>query len=130
MQQGDDTYEWLPVQHRFYAGGLAGLRGYGFKAFTGDRLALGSLEYTLGANTPRPSGYTGLGVGLFYDWGLAWQAEAGRELTEELMPTGAMRSLGVRLLPFGITGPRLEIARPLDGDDTSLHTYLRWAYIF
>jgi hypothetical protein len=64
----------LPVQYRYSFGGYSSLRGYGFKEFVGDRMALGNAEFWIDLgkywdDLPLPDRVTG---GAFLDAGAAW----------------------------------------------------------
>ncbi|MFO7768208.1 MAG: BamA/TamA family outer membrane protein [bacterium] len=119
----------VPVQHRFYLGGVGSLRGYDLKQFSGDRLFLATLEYTLGGDGWGPV-FGDWALTFFYDWGNAWRAEAGEDLFGGLIPPEAVRSAGAAVSPVGWGGPRLEIARPIDAEDDEFRWYLRWAFDF
>ncbi len=69
---------FLPEQFLFDLGGISTLPGYRFKAFTGDRMVLGSVEYRLDAGRSRLREVPLLGelnLILFADAGLAWFAQ-------------------------------------------------------
>lgn len=58
----------LPLQRKFYLGGIGTLRGYPFKEFEGDKMALINAEYwlTIGHGA-------GIGTSIFIDSGYAWR---------------------------------------------------------
>ncbi len=76
----------LPLQYVFDLGGLSTLRGYRFKAFSGDRMFLVNLEYRLyGGKTPLPEIFClrHLSFILFVDSGIAWHARDNSHLMRE-----------------------------------------------
>ena len=128
-----ETYE-LPVQHRYYLGGVGSLRGYDFKQFNGNRMLLGTLEYTLGANGWSPF-FGDWALTFFYDYGLAWSTGPDVRIDEELLPKEelgmqAKRSVGASVAPFGWGGLRVEVAKPLDTEEKELTYYIRWSLDF
>jgi len=56
----------VPIQRRFYLGGMGTLRGYSLKQFPGDHMVLTTAEYWLYPRSPWP------GLVFFYDGGTAW----------------------------------------------------------
>ena len=63
----------LPLQKRFGVGGVDGLRGHQLNDFTGNQVALGQAEYTMGLWGVRGTGLeAGLHVITFVDVGTAW----------------------------------------------------------
>ncbi len=128
-----DAPDTIPVQHRYYLGGVGSLRGYDFKRFSGNRLFLGTLEYTLGADGWSPL-FDGWALTFFYDHGLAWDAQPEAVIEEELTPKQAdvMRSVGAAIAPFGWGGLRLEVAYPLDPkeEERKFTYYIRWSFDF
>jgi len=56
----------VPIQRRFYLGGIGTLRGYSLKQFGGDHMVLTTAEYWLYPPSPWP------GLVFFYDGGTAW----------------------------------------------------------
>jgi len=126
----DDGFETVvPIQHRYYLGGVGSLRGYDFKQFTGNRIFLATAEYTLGANGWTPL-LSDLALTVFFDYGLAWDADPATDLYDELYPEQAKRAVGVALSPFGWDGFRIEAARPLDADDKQFTYYVRLEFDF
>jgi len=121
--------EDVPVQHRFYLGGVGSLRGYDFKQFNGDRFFLATLEYTLGGDGWGTI-FSDWALSFFYDWGSAWMAGPDEELFGGLIPEEARRSVGAAVHLMGWDGPRIEIARPIDAEDDEFRWYLRWAFDF
>ncbi len=114
----------IPVQHRYYLGGIGSLRGYGLKEFTGDRLFLGTVEYTLGGDYWSPF-FDDWALFFFFDYGLAWNAAAGTGLWTDLYPEEGMRSAGAGIAPFGSEFMKVEFAKPLDGETKDVHYYIR-----
>jgi len=114
----------IPVQHRYYLGGIGTLRGYGLKEFTGDRLFLGTVEYILGGDDWTPF-FDDWALSFFFDYGLAWTAAADAGLYDELYPEDGLRSAGVGLSPFGNEFMKFEVVKPLDDDEKDVHYYLR-----
>lgn len=114
----------IPVQHRYYLGGVGSLRGYAFKQFNGDRLFLATLEYTLGGEGWSPF-FDDWAVTAFFDYGHAWYTEPFTGLYTDLMPEDAKRGVGVAISPFGWDGFRIELARPLDAEDKEFVYYIR-----
>ena len=136
VRVGSSTVEpnfTIPVQHRYYLGGVGSLRGYEFKQFTGNRLFLGTLEYTLGADGKSPF-FDDWALTFFYDYGLAWDADPEADIDAELTPEDPMRSMGAAVAPFGWEGLRIEVAKPLDStldtDENNLTYYIRWSFDF
>jgi hypothetical protein len=119
----DDGFT-IPVQHRYYLGGIGTLRGYEFKQFTGDRLFLGTVEYTLGGDDWTPF-FDDWALSFFFDYGLAWNAAADAGLYNELYPENGLRSAGLGIAPFGRELMKIELAKPLDDDDKDVHYYIR-----
>ncbi|MFC1628357.1 BamA/TamA family outer membrane protein [Gemmatimonadota bacterium] len=128
--KADDGFEdMIPVQHRYYLGGPGSLRGYGFKQFTGNRFFLATAEYTLGADSWTPF-FSDLALTVFFDYGLAWDADSMTDLYDELYPEKGNRAVGVAVAPFGWDGFRLEAARPLDADNKEFIYYFRLEFDF
>ncbi len=68
----------LPSQFLFDLGGISTLRGYRFKAFTGDRLFLANVEYRIRADSRTFGGipiFGDMNLIFFFDAGLAWFSE-------------------------------------------------------
>ena len=57
----------VPRQYHFDLGGFSSLRGYGFKEFSGDRMALFNAEHWMQGGR--------INVGFFADAGSAWLAD-------------------------------------------------------
>lgn len=136
IRMGSSTVEptfTIPVQHKYYLGGVGSLRGYQFKQFNGDRLFLGTLEYTLGADGRSPF-FGDWALTFFYDYGLAWDADPEADIDAELTPENPMKSFGAAVAPFGWGGLRIEVAKPLvkilDTDELDLTYYIRWSFDF
>jgi surface antigen Omp85-like protein len=105
-----------PLQRRFALGGAGTLRGYAYKEFPGDHLALGTVEITYRSLSRYPT------VRAFYDGGVAWGGEPG---------SGYRDDAGVGLeWPGGGRGYlRADLAfalRPSPGQDRArLHALVR-----
>ena len=128
--KADDGFEGMvPIQHRYYLGGVGSLRGYAFKQFTGNRLFLATAEYTLGTDGWTPF-FSDLALTVFFDYGLAWNADPMTDLFDELYPESGNRAAGVAVSPFGWDGFRLEVARPLDAEDKEFTYYIRLKFDF
>ena len=119
----------LPEQYVYRLGGFGSVRGYGFKAFAGDRSVLLNTQYWIDAD--RHWGgqlpLDGLGLGVFFDAGAAWFAHDRSD------PFTGFRdlALGVETAPewrrsVGLAvgtsdeGLRLEFTRVLDDDPGAL----------
>lgn len=111
----------MPSQFRYQIGGLGSLRGYGDKAFEGDRVALINAQYWVDMDQHWRSSLPvdGIGVGVFFDAGAVWSA---RDLSdpfegfENLRDEGDWkRSIGLSI-GNGDGSIRLDFARPLDED--------------
>jgi len=69
----------LPLQKRFGVGGVDGLRGHQLNDFTGNQVALGQAEYTIGIWALHGNGFeAGLHVISFVDIGTAWDNPGNR----------------------------------------------------
>ena len=121
----------IPIQHRFFLGGVGSLRGYGFKEFTGNRFFLATAEYTLGTDSWTPI-FDDWTVSLFYDYGLAWETDPGNGLYTDLLPEQGKRAVGIAISPFGWDEARFEIAHALDraDDEDDYVVYFRWRLDF
>ena len=75
MRAGE-TVGIVPVQKLFDLGGISTLRGYDYKAFTGDRMLLGNIEYQIDWDRLDWAPYIPIlgefNLILFADAGLAW----------------------------------------------------------
>jgi hypothetical protein len=119
---GGDPYE--PV---YYAGGAFDLRGYGYSEFTGNNVALGSLELRIPVVNLIEFGFIPgfligdiRGVG-FFDAGLAWYTDQDVTLWEtdpelRFRDLNASMGLGIRWASLGVP-IRLDWAWPWDGTD-------------
>jgi outer membrane translocation and assembly module TamA len=75
----------LPEQKRFDLGGIESLRGYPFKAFTGDRMLLGNVYYLFGGDLLGRSGIPivqSLQLILFTDTGAAFSRFKGLQVRD------------------------------------------------
>jgi hypothetical protein len=102
----------LPVQRRFYLGGMGTLRGYSLKRFGGDHVVLTTAEYWLYPRSPWP------GLVFFYDGGTAWDRGVPRP--------GWKQDVGAGIdWPGGGKGYlRLDVGFPLDREPTSRRAYV------
>jgi len=115
----------LPRQYVYRLGGLGSVRGYGFKAFAGDRSVLVNAQYWIDADSHWQDELPldGLGLGVFFDAGTAWFAHDRSD------PFTGFRDLALgvdtgpawkRALGLAVgtadDGLRLEFARALDDD--------------
>ena len=66
----------LPPMYWFDLGGLSTLRGYRHKEFTGDRMLLANIEYTLETSELDWTLFDEMNLVLFVDSGCAWFAES------------------------------------------------------
>ena len=100
----------LPEQKRFDVGGIESLRGYPFKAFTGNRMLLGNVYYLFGGDL---LGRTGIPVVkslqliLFSDTGVAFDQFHGLQLRD------LKTDIGVALADMENT-LRINLAKRLD----------------
>ncbi|MDE2812679.1 MAG: BamA/TamA family outer membrane protein [Gemmatimonadota bacterium] len=101
----------VPRQYHFNLGGFSSLRGYGFKEFSGDRMALFNAEHWLQGGR--------VNVGFFADAGSAWLAD---EADFDLQVSGG---LGLHRDYF-----RLYIARPVSNQTRDLDVSLRFSRAF
>ncbi len=99
-----------PRQKRLALGGTGTLRGYVFKAFTGDSMALATLEYgvKLGGKLPRLIG--------FYDGGKLWRNAPDDRWKSDV-------GIGLRWPPDSELFVRVDFARAIfDEDETKIVT--------
>jgi outer membrane protein insertion porin family len=68
----------VPLQRRFFLGGLGTLRGRELRAFGGDNAALVSAEWMMRLPSPFP------GLVAFYDGGTAWDPDGERDWRSDL----------------------------------------------
>jgi hypothetical protein len=115
----------LPQQYVYRLGGFGSLRGYGFKAFAGDRSVLLNAQYWLDADHHWAGGLPldDLGLGVFFDAGSAWFAHdrsdpfTGFQDLALGADTGPewKRAVGLAV-GTADEGLRLEFTRALDDD--------------
>ncbi|HGE70911.1 TPA: hypothetical protein ENX78_08760 [Candidatus Poribacteria bacterium] len=102
----------LEVDHpkRFYLGGIGTLRGFWYKEFEGDKMALINTEYWIRTGT------FGLGVSVFMDSGYAWKYDEEMKVSDLKTDIG----IGIALGSPPSEGLILYIATPIDekGRDT------------
>jgi len=99
-----------PRQKRLALGGTGTLRGYAFKAFTGDSMALTTLEYSVkpGRQIPRLSA--------FYDGGQMWRNAPDERWKSDV-------GIGLRWPPNSDLFVRVDFARAVfDKDETRIRT--------
>ena len=102
----------LPVQRRFYLGGMGTLRGYSLKQFAGDHLVLTTAEYWLYPRSPWP------GLVFFYDGGTAW--DRGRPRSGWKQDVGA----GIDWPGGGKGYLRLDVGFPLNREPANRRAYV------
>ena len=102
----------LPVQRRFYLGGMGTLRGYSLKQFAGDHLVLTTAEYWLHPRSPWP------GLVFFYDGGTAW--DRGRPRSGWKQDVGA----GIDWPGGGKGYLRLDVGFPLNREPANRRAYV------
>ncbi|MBT5872195.1 MAG: BamA/TamA family outer membrane protein [Candidatus Latescibacteria bacterium] len=116
----------VPVQYLYDLGGISTMRGYGFKAFTGDRMVLLNAEYWIDddmwVNQWPMDLFT---VGGFVDAGTTWFSKAPAGLPPGIVPQldpNFRYSAG-----FGVeaAGLRFYFARQLDSTDRDWKVSLR-----
>ncbi|MFH1570227.1 MAG: LamG-like jellyroll fold domain-containing protein [Gemmatimonadota bacterium] len=124
----------LPRQYLYDLGGLSSLRGYGFKASTGDRMVLANIEYWVDgdAHFGEALPVDGLGLGVFVDAGSVWWARDRGDPFEGVDGLVGVAAGGPRLKrSFGFAlstaddGFRVDLARPLDRADGGWQVYAR-----
>ncbi len=116
----------LPPVYRFDLGGISTLRGYPFKAFSGNRMLLVNLEYHM-----LPFGQNGLfgesfGLILFVDTGTAWTEEQPSQIDDgwrQLNGSDLKTNVGIALADRENTF-RLNFAKATDqGADDVVITF-------
>lgn len=108
----------LPKQFRFEAGGVGTLRGHEFQEFRGDRILLGTLEYSVDlGSSPVPV--------IFFDGGKAWNES--QHLSGGVAGSGPLELDGGLGFLFGSDGLRIDIARDLRRDHAPARVTLRMA---
>jgi hypothetical protein len=119
---GTCTDGTLPHQKYFGVGGVDGLRAHELNAFTGNQMAMGQAEYTLGLWALRGEGFeAGLHAIAFVDVGTAWQNRADSwDLQRQRFATDG---------GFGLATSdddlRIYVARNLSDPDSELTWSLR-----
>ena len=121
----------LPLQKRYQIGGLSTLRGFGYKAFQGDRMFLLNLEYNI---NPRIFStdflfFDELNYIVFYDIGDAWDSNPLKddkwyEGFDKLSLTGLNSDLGLALT-FNNGRYRVSVAKRLDSGKHPLNVMFR-----
>ncbi len=94
----------LPLQRKFYLGGIGTLRGYPFKEFEGDKMALINAEYWFTI-----SHGTGIGMSFFADSGYAWKY--GNEMSVGDLKTDV--GFGIALGSLSSGGLLFNVAWPI-----------------
>ncbi len=89
---------------RFYLGGIGTLRGFWYKEFEGDKMALINTEYWI------RTGAFGLGIGVFMDSGYAWKYDQKMKVSDLRTDIG----IGFALGSLPNEGLMLYIATPID----------------
>lgn len=98
----------LPAQLAFDLGGFSTLRGYPYKAFSGDRMVLANAEYWIDSDALWGNGpFFGINLGVFADAGAAWSGPADKAVWK--------KSAGLALDMEDI---RVYLARPIDGAES------------
>jgi hypothetical protein len=109
----------LPLQYKFYLGGIGSLRGYRFQEFGGgDRMILANVEYKIAYKVK-----DGIGIGpiIFIDSGYVWEHDAEPSLRDLKTNIGVGFQIGSSL--------RINIAKPLEmGGKPMLSMRLRRAF--
>lgn len=108
----------LPLQYWFDLGGISTLPGYDFKAFTGNRMLLGNVEYrtageALFGDLPV---LEAMDMVLFSNGGWAWLASQDSPLRFDRFELSALRVDAGFALASGSGDVRLNFAHPLRGD--------------
>ncbi len=101
---------------KFYLGGIGTLRGYPFKEFSGDRMALINVEYWVTTGWP-----LGLGIVFFVDSGYAWPYESDAEIDDMKTDVGVGFQLG---------GLRVNLASPIREKEKETVLSFRLARMF
>ena len=116
----------LPSQYLYDFGGLSTLLGYGYKAFTGDRMVLVNAECWIDDDAwGRQFPLNLVAVGGFFDTGSAWFAHAPTS-----MPGGVPVALRPELrssagVGLKVSDLRVYFAKPLNGPNRSWEISLR-----
>jgi outer membrane protein insertion porin family len=99
----------LEVDHpkRFYLGGIGTLRGYSYKEFEGDKMALMNAEYWF------RTGHFGLGMSVFVDSGYVWNYNDEMKVNDLKTDIG----VGIALGSNPGNGLVFNIATPIDEKD-------------
>lgn len=119
---GTNTEGTLPVQKRFGAGGVDGLRAHALNAFEGSQLALAQAEYTVGLWALRGTGFeAGLHAIAFLDTGTAWD-DAGNRWNIGRQRFATDGGFGIATSEDHL---RLYVARDLSDPDSKLTWSLR-----
>lgn len=101
---------------KFYLGGIGTLRGYRFKEFSGDKMALINVEYWVTTGWP-----LGAGIVFFVDSGYAWPYESDAEIDDMKTDVGFGLQLG---------GFRVNLASPIREKDKETVLSFRLARMF
>ncbi|RME00883.1 MAG: hypothetical protein D6814_02655 [Calditrichaeota bacterium] len=110
----------LPLQYRYYLGGLSTLRALGYKQLSGDRLVLANIEYSMHSWSERlrhSDLLNWINLVLFVDSGWAWFAPAPSSFSAGFEPLKFNQL--VTDIGFALTDDdgsiRLNFARRIDG---------------
>ncbi|NKB72543.1 MAG: BamA/TamA family outer membrane protein [Candidatus Latescibacteria bacterium] len=112
----------MPRQYQYDIGGFASLRGYPYKAFSGDRMVLFNAEYWIED------------IGVLFDMGAAWFSPAGAQralaggLIEPAIQAEFKKSLGFAARIDDDF--QLGMARPLDGEEEDWRYFARCSRTF
>lgn len=95
----------LPQQYVYHLGGFGSVRGYGFKAFSGDRSVLINTQYWVNADRHWSADlpFEGMGFGAFFDAGAAWFAKDRSD------PFTGLGDLSLGDLALGVTDPSSDV---------------------
>ena len=121
----------LPEQYLYDLGGLSSIRGYGYKAFTGDRMVLFNMVYWVDGD----KGFRGnwplddLDVGIFFDAGYAWFADDNSDLFDGVnLDMTLKKSAGLALTVE--EDFHVYLAKPLNTEDNRWTLSVRFSRAF
>ena len=130
LAAGASTGE-LPWQKNFELGGISTLRGYRYKAFQGNNMALANVEYTLHSGWLEFPPFDDLDIILFYDAGSTWQGNKNDSPWSnlQLFSTNTLKSdVGIALASSD-GDFRLNIARPISEENRYVVTFrINWPF--
>lgn len=104
----------LPLQYKFYLGGIGSLRGYKFQEFEGDRMILANVEYKITPNIEYKIGdekarfriRVDISPVIFVDTGYVWEHDETPRLKDLKTNVG----IGFQ----GKDGYRINLAKPIE----------------